>query len=170
MSDGGVITLTGTDLGVGGEVSIGGSPADVRSWSATAVEVVAPSGLADAVDAVVDCGQRSNALTLRVVTKPVNAFSTIGSRTFTSKGGSLRLRLPGAGQVSIAGADIATASKKLSKAGVASVRVKLTRRAHRQLLGARSHTLRTRVRVTFRPTGGTAKTVSVTLRFKRASR
>lgn len=56
------ITLTGSDLGVGGVVSFGASLADADSWSANSIRVVVPSDARGSAAVKVDCSHESNTI------------------------------------------------------------------------------------------------------------
>lgn len=56
------ITLTGSDLGVGGIVSFGASLADADTWSANAIRVVVPSDARGSAAVKVDCSRESNTI------------------------------------------------------------------------------------------------------------
>jgi IPT/TIG domain/NHL repeat len=62
---GSTITLTGSDLGVGGTVTFGSAEADVDTWSATAIKLRVPSGTGKR-QVKVNCLRDSNAISVTV--------------------------------------------------------------------------------------------------------
>ena len=156
------VTLAGSDLGVGGAVSIGGEDADVLDWSSSAVTILMPGGISGG-NAVVDCGNRSNAIVLRAVPPPSNRF-TLGPRIFRGASGALHVRVPGAGQIAVRSGRTQTVTKTVRGRGTAKLRLTLTRAARSVLLERGS--VSARVRIVFRPRGGSARAITTTLRFK----
>lgn len=60
------ITLTGSDLGVGGTVTFGSSMADADSWSANAIRVVVPDDARGSAAVKVDCSRESNTIKVAI--------------------------------------------------------------------------------------------------------
>jgi hypothetical protein len=75
----------------------------------------------------------------------------------------VRIRVPAAGRVSIAGADVKNASRAVKRGGAVVIKVGLSSAGKRKL--TRKGQLRTTVRVTFRPKSGATTTKTVKLSF-----
>lgn len=70
---GSAITLTGSDLGLGGVVTFGSTEADVDSWSATAIRVTVPSGAKGKPQVKVNCLRDSNVIAVAIAKKKAPA-------------------------------------------------------------------------------------------------
>jgi DNA-binding beta-propeller fold protein YncE len=60
------ITLTGSDLGVGGVVSFGSTDVDTSSWSSTAVKAQVPAGVKGTYVVKLNCSTESNAIKVAI--------------------------------------------------------------------------------------------------------
>lgn len=91
-------------------------------------------------------------------------------KAVSGSAGRLRVRVPGAGRISVAGSSVRRASRSASKAGSYSVRIALSSRARKAL--KKRETLKVRVRVSYRAKGGrsASKTVLVTFKVKKGGR
>ncbi len=85
-------------------------------------------------------------------------------KAVTGSAARLKVRVPGAGRISVAGSSVMQASRSASKAGSYSVRIALTARAKKSL--RKRKTLKVNVRIAYRARDGqsASKTVSVTFK------
>lgn len=96
---------------------------------------------------------------------PVKATVGVSKlKAVTGSAARLKVRVPGAGRISVAGASIAGKSVSASKAGSYSVRVALSAKAKRSL--RRKGTLKVSVRVSYRAVDGRSAAKSVAVTFK----
>jgi hypothetical protein len=166
VREGEVVTLRGSDLGVGGTVLVGGSRARSSSWSASAVSFVMPAMDAGKVAVSVNCGKASNSVELTVAAAASSVFR-LGAGTVKGSSGAVAIALPGAGTVVSTGKYLAKSTVKVKKAGSVSIQLRLTAAGKRALAKARSGSLKVAVRVRYTPTGGSGRTLSKSITFKR---
>jgi hypothetical protein len=76
----------------------------------------------------------------------------------------LAVRVPTGGRLTVRGSSVGGASRSVSKAGTYTLRVRLTMHARRVL--RHRHVLRVRLRVAYRPAGGSLSSVSIVVRVK----
>jgi hypothetical protein len=157
------IRFTGSDLGVGGTVQLGTTRLVPTRWAASGFSVDLPDDATGTLPLAVNCGNSSNTIAIQIATPPKNTFT----QKVITKGSTatLKLTLPGPGDVTATGASLKTVSVHVSKQGVKAVKVTLTAKAKRSL--ARHRKLTVATRVTFRPTGGAAAAKIVSLTFRR---
>jgi hypothetical protein len=99
------------------------------------------------------------------VAGPVKAsVSVTKPKAVTGSAGSLKVRVPAAGRVSVSGSGVASKSVSAAKAGSYSVRVALTAKAKRNLKQRKKLTVK--VRVSYRMTDGQTATKTVSVAFK----
>jgi hypothetical protein len=158
-----VVTVTGTDLGVGGTLMLGGDRVASTGWSSTGVRFTVPPGAAGMLAVSVDCGRRSNGVALKVAVAS-NAIK-LGKATIKGSRATVSVRVPGAGRVSTAGRYVAGSTVKVKKAGTVKAKLRLTEAGQRAL--KRSHRLALSVRVRFVPDGGDGRTETKTITFTR---
>ncbi len=163
---GDTITVTGSDLGVGGSVVLGDEAVKPAVWSATGFKVKIPEGAAGVLALTVDCGRRSNTVAVTVFHEPVNRFS-ISKVSVVGTTATLSVKVRGPGKIETSGARTRAAKTTITKARTARVKVVLTGAGVRALGRARSHQLRVRVQVRFTPAGGQAATKTITATYKR---
>jgi hypothetical protein len=164
---GDTITITGSDLGIGGTVVLGGTPIAVSGWSAFGFSLQIPDEAAGALALTVNCGKASNTIAIAIYQAPDNRF-TITKSSVKGTVATLTLKLPGAGKVTTTtAAHTASKTTKITKAGTRTVKVALTKAGNKALNKAKARKLKVTVRVTYTPAGGTAATKTKTLTFKR---
>ncbi len=165
---GDIIAITGSDLGVGGTVALGGTPVMPSHWSASGFSLEIPDDASGSLALTVNCGRVSNTIAVAIYQAPSNRF-TIAKSAVKGAVATLTLKLPGVGKVTTSGAHTAAKTTTITKAGTRTVKVALTKAGKKSLAKAKSRKLKVTVRVSFTPVGGTAASVSRTLTFKRAS-
>jgi hypothetical protein len=166
---GDVITIAGTDLGVGGTVSLGGtSPAPV-DWTSTGFSVTVPDDADGTLPLTINCGNVSNTVAVAIFHQPSNTFSITGS-VVSGTTATLTLKLPGVGKVTTSAAHTASTTTTITKAGIRTVKVTLSKAGKKALNKAKSHRLKVAVRFSYTPAGGTAATLTKTLTFKTGSK
>jgi len=93
---------------------------------------------------------------------PSNRFAlTVG------KGGLLRVKVPGKGTVSVRGSGLRRVVRRPRGKGTATIRLTLTKAGRTKLAKSKSGTLSRKVTVSFRPTGGSTRSVTRTVTFRR---
>ncbi|MDW5596487.1 hypothetical protein VSS74_19225 [Conexibacter stalactiti] len=166
---GGQLTLTGSDLGTYGVVTVDGVQAEIRAYAADRVTVVVPDDAARRARVTLDCGRATQPLTVAVggagALRPTLAAANVrGARA------TLSVRTPGRGVVLVRGGRLLRAgSARSTRTGTVRVGVVLSRAGRRALARARSGRLRVPVTVRFQPPrgGGSATTLRATLLFRR---
>jgi hypothetical protein len=162
------IAVSGHDLGVAGNVTLGGTPILPTSWSPNGFSIQIPHNATGTLALTVNCGHASNTIAV-TIKAPTNTF-TITKATVRGTTATLSLNLPGPGKIAIAGKNTLSQSTTVRKAGTAKLTIRLSRAGRKALKKARHHTLKLSVRVTYTPTGGTSTTNSRTLTFKTGSK
>jgi hypothetical protein len=165
---GDVVTLRGSDLGVGGTVLVGGSRVQTSSWSSLSVSFAVPEVKAGKVPVSVSCGRSSNSVELSVKTTPSSVFR-LGGGAVKGSSGAVAVALPGAGTVVATGKYVSKSTVKVKKAGSVSVQVRLTTAGRRTLARSRSGALKVTLRIRYTPTGGTGRTLTKSMTFKRGA-
>jgi hypothetical protein len=166
VREGDVVTLSGSDLGVGGTVLVAGSRAVASRWSASAVSFVVPEVGAGKVAVSVNCGRASNGVELSVAAAPSNVFR-LGSGKVKGSSAAVAVALPGRGTVVGTGKYLVKSTKKVTKAGSVSVQLRLTAAGKRALVKSRSGALKVTAQVRYTPALGSGRTLSKVITFKR---
>jgi hypothetical protein len=65
------ITLTGSDLGIGGVVTFGATEADTDAWTAGSIQTVVPSSAKGTAKVTANCGNASNTINVKIAKKKV---------------------------------------------------------------------------------------------------
>jgi hypothetical protein len=160
---GDVVSVSGSDLGTGGTVMLGGERVAGASWSSTSVRFAVPRGASGRLAVSVECGRRSNGVALTVV--GASNVITLGKATINGSRATVSVKVPGAGRLVTSGRYVAGSTVKVGKAGAAKAKLRLTAAGRRAL--RRSHRLALIVRVRFVPDGGDGRTESKPITFKR---
>jgi hypothetical protein len=166
---GDTITITGSDLGVGGTVALGDTQITPTGWSASGFSIEIPDDATGTLPLMVNCGKASNTIAVAIYQAPDNRF-TITKTSVKGTTASLTLKLPGAGKVTTTAAHTTSKTTQVTKAGTRTVNVVLTKAAKKALNKAKSHRLKVTVRVSYTPAGGTAAVLTKSLTFKTASK
>lgn len=162
------VTLTGSDLGIGGDATIDSRSASVESWSPDRLVVAIPSDARGTVAVAADCGRLSNAVALRVVAPGARGRpSRLSVRGRSVKGtvATLRLHLPRAGRVSGFGRLVSPVDVRLAR-GAGRLRLRLNDRGRRALARVGGRPLRVKVTLRYRLGGATTRR-TVTLVFRK---
>ncbi|HST55409.1 MAG TPA: IPT/TIG domain-containing protein [Solirubrobacteraceae bacterium] len=103
------IMITGSDLGVGGTVQLGGDTLTAVSWSATAFTIDVPEDASGTLALTVNCGTVSNTVAVAVPRAPSNAFTA----TRRVKGTSVvvSVKVPGPGAITLTSAQTKPVTK-----------------------------------------------------------
>jgi hypothetical protein len=165
VREGDMVTLRGSDLGVGGTVLVAGARARTLSWSASSVSFVMPEVGAGKVPVTVSCGRASNSVELTVTAAASSVFR-LGGGVVKGSSAAVAVALPGAGMVVSTGKYLAKSTVKVKKAGSVSVQLRLNAAGKRALAKSRSRVLKVTVRVRYTPTGGSGRTLSKSMTFK----
>ncbi len=166
---GDTITITGSDLGVGGTVALGDTQIVPSDWSAGGFSIEIPDTATGTLALTVNCGKASNTIAIAIYHAPDNHF-TITKSSVKATTATLTLKLPGVGKVTTTATHTAAKSTKVTKAGTHTVKVTLTKAGKKALAKAKSKKLKVTVRVTYTPAGGTPATQTKTITFKTASK
>jgi hypothetical protein len=159
---GDTITISGTDLGVGGSVALGSSLVNGSSWSATGFSIVLPDDATGTLPLTVNCGTLSNTIAIAMYKAPSNSFTATGKVSGSSA--TLSVKVPGAGAITVTGGSVKKASKHASKSGTSSVKVSLSAAGKKSL--KRHKKLSVSLTVRFTPTGGSTASKTVKVTFK----
>jgi DNA-binding beta-propeller fold protein YncE len=158
------LKVTGSDLGVAGQVTLGTQTIDPDSWTATGFTFTVPQGAKGTLVLSVNCTTQSNPVNLTIA-KPSNAFKLLSAHAKRhAKSATLTLQLPGPGRVTLSGHHLKSVAKTV-KAGSAKITLTLTSAGRKALHKRR--TLKVRASVRFTPSGGSAATHTISLTFRR---
>ena len=160
------VTVSGSDLGVGGTIALGSTQLQPSSWSASAIGFQVPEGATGTQPLTINCGVVSNTVGLTVLTTPSNAF-TITKASVKGSTATLSVQLPGPGKLQSTGTNTAATGKTLSRASTAELTVHLTKAGKKALAKARTKKLTVTLRVSFTPAGGTGASKTQSVAFKR---
>jgi hypothetical protein len=164
------ITITGEDLGVGGNVIMADRSLEPLSWSSSGFRVIVPDDVAGTLALTVDCGHRSNTIAVRVAGEPDNRFSIVG-RSVVGSRATVTVTVPGPGKLETSPTATLRADKTtVKRAGRATIKLVLTTKAARALRSASSGRRTARARLRFTPVGGQPASKTVTITFKLGSR
>jgi hypothetical protein len=166
---GDVIAITGSDLGVGGTVSLGSASLTPADWTSAGFSITVPDDAGGTLPLTINCGNVSNTVAVAIFHAPSNKFSitkSLVSRTTAT----LSVKVPGPGKVDTSASGAVAAKKTATKAGTTNIAVKLSSAGKKALANAKSGKLKVSVKVRFTPAGGTAATLTKTLTFKTGSK
>jgi uncharacterized protein YggU (UPF0235/DUF167 family) len=162
------ITITGQDLGVGGNVTLGNRTLKPAGWSTGGFKVVVPDDAAGTLGLTINCGHGSNTIAIAIFAEPDNRFS-IPTRTVNGSTATLRVKVPGPGKIESSATNTQTAKVTVKKAATATINIKLTTAGKRALTRTKTHTLEIKVRVRYTPADGQAATKTITITYKQRS-
>jgi len=161
------VTVTGSDLGVGGTIALGSTQLQPSSWSAGSISFQVPEGATGTQPLSINCGVLSNAVGLAILTTPPsNAFS-IAKVSVKGSTATLSISVPGPGKLQASAAKAGSASKTLDQASSTQLTVHLTKAGKKALGKARSRKLAVSLRVSFTPAGGASSSKALSVSFKR---
>src|SRR5215218_3942180 len=162
---GGRLSLTGTGLGAGGQISFGDQPVDADTWSATKITLTVPDDALGSYTVRIDCKYASNTIKVTVVD---NSFEIRSSRVRgTSRAAKVVLRVPSAGVVSVKQRYFKSVRKRATHAGKVRLTLRLNKRGRRALRKSSDRFLDVDYAVRFAPAGGRASKQFDTLTFKK---
>jgi hypothetical protein len=163
------ITVTGTDLGVGGTVILGASTLTASSWSVSGFTITVPDDANGSLALTVNCGAVSNTIAIQIYQAPSNTFTTTAKASKTGSSVTVSAKVPGPGSVTVSSGSLKAAAKHAGAAGIITIKTTLTAKAARSL--KRHHKLSVTLKVRFTPAGGTGRTITKTITFiRRAGR
>jgi len=161
------VTLTGSDLGVGGTIALGSSQLQPSSWTASSISFQVPEGATGTQPLTINCGVVSNTVGLAVLgAPPSNAFS-ITKVSVKGSTATLSIGVPGPGRLQASAAKATSASKTLDRASTTQLTVHLSKVGKKALGKAKSKKLAVSVHVSFTPAGGTTASKTLNITFKR---
>ncbi len=158
------ITISGSDLGVGGSVMLGTTVTTSTDWTANGLTVDVPDEARGTLGLTVNCGRVSNTI---AVTIAADNSLTITKKTVKGATASIVLTTKAPGAIRATGSRIKTTSVSMPQAGTKTIKVKLSTAGKRALAKAKSRRLKTTVRLRFTPVGAQPVTKSVTVTFMR---
>jgi hypothetical protein len=159
------ITISGTDLGVGGNATLDTSPVATSSWSASGFTITVPDNATGSLPLTVNCGTVSNTIAIQIYQAPSNTFTATAKAGKTASTVTVAVKVPGPGTITLTGSNLKTATKHAGAAGTTTVKATLTAKAIKSL--KRHHKLTVALSVRFTPNGGTSRTVSQSVTFTR---
>ncbi len=158
------ITITGTDLGVGGSVMLGNQVTTSTDWTANGLTVDIPDEARGTLGLTVNCGRVSNTI---AVTIAADNTLTITKRTTSATSASITVVTKAPGVIRASSSRIKTTTVSMPAAGTKTIKVKLTTAAKRALAKAKSRKLKTTIRLRFTQIGAEPVTKTVTVTFTR---
>lgn len=158
------ITVSGSDLGVGGTIALGNETITPDGWTSTSIAFVVPDDASGSLPLTINCGKVSNTVAVQMYQAPSNTFATPKGKVKGSTA-SVTLKVPGPGDITVKGAGLKTAKKHVGKAGTYTVKATLSASGKKSL--KRHKKLSRTLSVSFRPNGGTSATKKVKVTFKR---
>jgi hypothetical protein len=164
------VTVTGSDLGVGGTIALGSSQLQPSSWSSSAISFQVPEGATGTQPLTINCGVVSNTVGLAIAPGQAGASSNAFSITKVSVKGSaatLLVKVPGPGKLQASAAKSTSASKAVDRASTAQLAVRLSKAGKKALGKARAKKLTVALRVSFTPADGTSASKTLNITFKR---
>jgi DNA-binding beta-propeller fold protein YncE len=162
---GDTVTVTGSDLGVGGTIALGSTQVQPTSWSAGTIAFQIPEGVSGTQPLTVNCGTTSNTVGVAIVQAPSNAF-TIAKVSVKGSTATLSITVPGPGKLRASAANSTSASKTVSRASTVKLTVHLSKAGKKALARAHGKKLTVALRVTFTPTGGAPASKKPNITFK----
>jgi hypothetical protein len=159
------ITITGGDLGVGGNVTLGSGPVVASLWSATGLTIAVPDDASGSLALTVNCGAVSNTIAIQIYQAPRNTFTATAKASKTASTIAVSVKVPGSGSITVRASQLKTVTKHAGAAGSSTVKAVLTAKAARSL--KRHHKLTVTVSVRFTPTAGTGRTLTKNVTFTR---
>ena len=166
---GDTITITGSDLGVGGTIALGDTQIVPSKWSAGGFSIEIPDTATGTMALTINCGKASNTIAVAIYQAPNNHF-TITKTVVKGTTATLMLKLPGVGKVTTSAAHTASKTITVTKAGTRTIKVALTKAGKKTLTKAKRHRLKVTVRVSYTPASGTAAARTKTVTFKTGSK
>jgi hypothetical protein len=152
------ITITGSDLGVGGNATLGTASLTASAWSVNGFSITVPDDANGSLPLTVNCGTVSNTIAIQIYQAPSNTFATTAKAAKTGTTITVTAKVPGPGSVTVTGANVKTATKHAGTAGTTTVKATLTAKASKSL--KRHHKITVTIGVRFIPTGGTSRTIT----------
>lgn len=162
---GDVITITGSDLGVGGTASLGDTSSTPTDWTPTGFSIAVPDDASGTLPLTINCGNVSNTVAVAIFQQPSNRFS-ITKTSVSGAMATLSVKVPGPGKIETSALHTVSAKKTVAKANTIKIAVRLTSAGKKTLAKAKSGRLTVSVKVRFTPAGGAAATLTKSLTFK----
>ncbi len=156
------ITISGSDLGVGGSVMLGNTVTTSADWSANGLTIDIPADAKGTLGLTVNCGRVSNTIAITIA---ADNTLTIGKRTTSATSASITITTKAPGAIRATGTRITTTTVSIPQAATKTIKVKLTTAGKRALAKAKSRKLKTTIRLRFTPVGAQPSSKSVTVTF-----
>ena len=160
------VTVTGSDLGVGGTITLNTSTVPATTWTATQLTFTVPDTAAGTLALTINCTNPSNTVGLALFSEPSNRFS-ITKTTISKATATVSVKVPGPGTITTKATHTTTAKRTMLKASTATVAVRLTPAAKKRLAKAKTRKLTVALKVTYTPAGGKPKTITKHITYKR---
>jgi IPT/TIG domain-containing protein len=161
------ITITGSDLGVGGSVTLGNTATTSTDWAANGLTVDIPDDAKGTLGLVINCGRVSNTIAITIA---ADNTLTITKKTVTGSSASIVVATKAPGAILATGTRIKSTSATLTNAGTKTIKIKLTTAGTRALAKTKSRRLKTTIRLRFTPIGAQPVTKTVTVTFTRKAK
>jgi hypothetical protein len=163
---GDTVTVTGSELGVGGTIVLGSSQIQPASWSASSISFQIPEGTSGTQPLSINCGTVSNTVGLAVFQTPSSAF-TIAKVAVKGQVATITVAVPGPGKLSASSAKTVAVAKTLAKASSTTLTIRLSKAGKQALARAKAKKLAVSTRLSFTPAGGSTASQSRTITLKR---
>ena len=163
---GDTVTVTGSDLGVGGTIALGNSTVPSTTWTATQLTFIVPDTAAGTLPLTINCTNPSNTVGLAIFSEPSNQF-TITKTTIHTATAKVSVKVPGPGTIKTSATHTTAAKKAVLKATTATLAVRLNTTGKKTLAKAKSRKLALSLKVTYTPAGGKPKTITKHITYKR---
>jgi hypothetical protein len=160
------VTVTGSDLGVGGSIALGRSQLQPSSWTASSISFQIPEGSTGTQPLSINCGVLSNTVALAILQTPSNAFR-ITKVSVKGSSATLSVSVPGPGRLQSSGRSSAPSATTIARASTVQLSVRLNKAGKKALSKAHSKKLSLSLLLTFTPAGGKAASTNRTVTFKR---
>ncbi len=158
------ITISGSDLGVGGSVMLGNTVTTSTDWTSNGLTVDVPDNAQGVLGSTVNCGRVSNTIAITIA---ADNTLTITKKTVGGSTASIVVATKAPGAIRATGSRIVSSTVTFSQAGTKTITVKLTAAGKRALAKAKSHKLTTTIRLRFSPVGAQPVTKTVAVTFTR---
>jgi hypothetical protein len=165
---GDTIRVTGSDLGVGGTVTLGDQSLTPDGWTDTGFTVDIPNDATGTLPLTANCGRMTNTIAIAIYKRPSNAF-TIVKQSVSGAVASVTVKVPGPGKLQTSARHTKATSTTITKASTKTIKVRLTALGVKALAKAGSAKLSVNLRFRYTPAGGTGATLTSTIIFRTRS-
>jgi hypothetical protein len=152
------VTITGTGLGVGGNVVLGDQSLVPDDWSQDGFTIQIPNDATGTMALTVNCGQTTNTIAIAIYQQPNNAF-TITKQANT--GTTVTVTVPGPHKLQGTATHTKPVTATITKAGTTTIDIRLNTAGTSALKKATRHKLNITARIRYAPAGGQPNTTTL---------